>query len=140
MSENKKYFLDFNGLQSLWNKMKSTFATNADLLSLTGQIGTINTNLSLLENNINSVETLALSYSPKVASNYSAALIYANTAPAGTIIVVGNNETINGVLYSEGFYIVDNNKTIKYIGTSTNTSNQANYFVVWLFLTIFVRN
>lgn len=125
MAGNKKYFLDLSGLQSLWNKMKSTFASITDLQSVIAQVGTINNNLALLQGNIDNVEAITLSYAPKFAINYSDALNKASKAEtaAGSIIIVGQDETKNDITYKEGFYIVHTDKSIHYLGTSTGVSN-----------------
>ena len=120
MSEtNKKYFLDLGGLQTLWAKMKNVFASKTDVNE---QFGTISQNIEVLSNEIDGVETLTLSYAPKIAKNYSAAVALAAELSAGTIIIVGENEVVGEVEYNEGFYIVDTNKTISYIGTSTGST------------------
>ena len=124
MADNKKYFLDLGGLQSLWEKMKSTFASITDLQSVTAQVGTINTNLALLQGNIDNVEAITLSYAPKFAVNHSDALVKASKegTAAGSIIIVGQDEVKDGITYPEGFYIVHTDKSIHYLGTSTGAS------------------
>ena len=125
MADNKKYFLDLGGLQTLWNKMKTTFASITDMQSLNANVGTISANLDILRNDIDINEALTLSYAPKTAINYSAALKIASEATAaGTIIIVGEDETIGDVTYSEGFYIVHTDASLQYIGTSTGISGQ----------------
>lgn len=122
MADTKKYFLDFGGLQALWNKMKSTFAAKSDVTYINGQISTINQNLAALQQDIDGVEQLALSYAPKEADTYSKAVEYAQSVPAGTVIVVGASEEVDGVTYDEGFYIVDGNKTLHYIATANGAT------------------
>ena len=131
MADNKKYFLDLSGLQSLWTKMKSTFATKSDISSvesnisnINGQLVSINTNLEVLRGDIDGVEALTLSYAPKLAKNYSDAVSQASNLSAGTIIIVGESETIGDNTYLEGFYIVDGDKSVHYIGTSTGVSTE----------------
>jgi hypothetical protein len=121
MAENK-YFLDLAGLQSLWNKMKSTFASKGDVEAIESQIGTINENIANLEKDIADVEALTLLNAPKEAINYSDAISKVNADPktvsAGSIIVVGSDEELDGVTYKEGFYIVDTDRSLHYIGTT----------------------
>lgn len=124
MANDKKYFLDLGGLQTLWGKMKNTFASKSDLNAVNSQIGTINTNLTALQADIDGVENITLSYAPKTAKNYSEALSYASMAPAGTIIIVGEDEVINDITYNEGFYIVDGDKSIHFIGTSSGIASE----------------
>lgn len=122
MAETKKYFLDLSGLQSLWNKMKDTFASKGDVEAFGGQISTINENIANLEKDIADSEALTLYYAPKEAVNYSDAISKVNADPAvisaGSIIVVGADEVIDGVTYKEGFYIVDTDRSLHYIGTT----------------------
>ena len=114
----QKYFLDYSGLQTLWSKIKNTFANKSE-------VGTINTNIEALQGNIDNIEAIVLSYAPKIANKYSTAVTIAKleTTAAGTIIIVGQNETINDITYNEGFYIVDTDKSIHYIGTASGTTN-----------------
>lgn len=115
MTDNKKFFLDLSGLQILWNKMKSTFASKSEIDNIT-------LNINALKSDIDGVEALTLSYAPKEAYSYSVAVELAKEVPAGTIIIVGNDELINDTNYVQGFYIVDNDKIPHYIGTSSGTA------------------
>ena len=85
MAETKKYFLDFGGLQTLWAKMKNTFASTSDVETLEGRIGTISESITGLEEDIQAVQDLTLSYKPKVVSKYSDAEAY-NVANASVLI------------------------------------------------------
>lgn len=123
MAETKKYFLDFGGLQTLWGKMKNTFATKNSVEALSSRLGTAETNITNLGKDIESVEAITLSYAPKVVEKYSNALAVVNAVSAGQIFVVGNDETIDEVLYKEGFYIVDSDKTLHYVGTTAGGSD-----------------
>lgn len=116
MADNKKYFLDLTGLRALWSKMKNAFASKEE-------VETIKVHISTLQADIDGVEALTLSYAPKIADNYSAAVELAKTNPAGTVIVVKANQTIDDVVYNKGFYIIDGDKAPHYIGTSTGTSS-----------------
>ena len=123
MAETKKYFLDFGGLQTLWAKMKNTFAAKSDVEALGSRVGTAETNITNLTKDLESVEAITLSYAPKAVEKYSDALAVVETVSAGQIFVVGNNEEIDGVTYKEGFYIVDTDKTLHYVGTTTGGSD-----------------
>lgn len=119
MAETKKYFLDFGGLQTLWGKMKNTFAAKSDVELLGSRVGTAEQNITNLTKDIEDVEAITLSYAPKAVEKYSDALAAVESVSAGQIFVVGNDETIDDVLYKEGFWIVDNDKTLHYVGTTT---------------------
>lgn len=123
MAETKKYFLDFGGLQTLWAKMKNTFAAKSDVEALGSRVGTAETNITNLTKDLESVEAITLSYAPKAVEKYSDALAVVETVSAGQIFVVGNDEEIDGVTYKEGFYIVDTDKTLHYVGTTTGGSD-----------------
>lgn len=123
MAETKKYFLDLGGLQTLWSKMKNTFAAKGDVEALGGRLGTAEQNITNLGKDIESVEAITLSYAPKVVEKYSDALAVISNVSAGQIFVVGNDETVENVLYKEGFYIVDNDKTLHYVGTTAGGSD-----------------
>lgn len=123
MADNKKYFLELGGLQALWNKMKSTFALASDVNALSGTVSGFDASIKALQSDVDGVEALTLSYAPKAADNYSAASALAATVPAGTVIVVGADETIDGKKYLKGFYIVDNDKSVQYVGTTDGTED-----------------
>ena len=88
MADNKKYFLELSGLQALWNKMKSTFALASDVNALGGTVSGFDASIKALQSDVDGVEALTLSYAPKAADNYTAALGLAASVPAGTVIVV----------------------------------------------------
>lgn len=128
MAETKKYFLDFGGLQTLWAKMKSTFASKSDVETLEGIIGTISGRITGLEEDIQAVQDLTLSYKPKVVSKYSDALTMIGNVDAGQLFIVENDETDDNdldlnVLYRKGFYLLDNDKALHFIGTSVGGSD-----------------
>lgn len=123
MADNKKYFLELSGLQALWNKMKSTFALASDVNALGGTVSGFDASIKALQSDVDGVEALTLSYAPKAADNYTAALGLAASVPAGTVIVVGADETIDGKKYLKGFYIVDNDKSVQYVGTTDGTED-----------------
>lgn len=104
MSENKKYFLDLGGLKTLWNKMKSTFASKSDLESILNMV---------------------LAVSPKEVDTYSIALESAKSVAPGIAIKVKNSETINGEVKSAGIYLVENLDpvTLVYVGDSKSTTS-----------------
>ena len=126
MAETKKYFLDFGGLQTLWAKMKNTFASISDVETLEGRIGTIGESITDLEGDILAVQELTLSYKPKIVSKYSDALTMIENVDAGQLFIVENDETDDtglNVLYRKGFYLLDNDKALHFIGTSVGSSD-----------------
>lgn len=122
-NETKKQFLDFGGLQILWGKMKSTFALKGDVEAVGSRLTTAEENITNLTKDIESVEAITLSYAPKAVENYSEALAAVDNIQAGQIFIVNSDETVDDVTYKEGFYIVDNDKTLHYIGTTTGGSD-----------------
>ena len=104
MSENKKYFLDLGGLKTLWDKMKSSFASKTDL---------------------ESVLNMVLAVSPKEVNTYSDALEAAKSIAPGIAIKVKNAETINDETKPAGIYLVENLEpvTLVYVGNSKTSTN-----------------
>lgn len=120
---NTKSFLDFHGLQTFWNKLKATFAdkrtVDSSLNSINTEIVGIKTNISGLNYEISNIKQNINEISPKEAINYSHALSLALSSRPATIIEVKGDETINGIDYFSGFYIVGSNGTLKYLGVSS---------------------
>lgn len=123
----KKLFLDYTGLTTLWNKMKNTFAgkaaTDEAFGNIQNSINTINGDISTINTELDTIDANVVASTPKEAANYSAALELANSLVPGTIINVKGAETVDGAMYVGGFYIVDGKSpaTIKYIGTSSGS-------------------
>ena len=117
MADNKKYFLDFGGLQTLWNKMKGTFAGKA----------ATETAITDINKNLETILNMVLAVSPKVVDNYSAALSAAPEVVPGIAIKVKNEETINDVVKPSGIYLIENTDPVSliYVGnTNSNISNE----------------
>lgn len=117
MADNKKYFLDFGGLQTLWNKMKGTFAGKA----------ATETAITDINKNLETILNMVLAVSPKVVDNYSAALLAAPEVVPGIAIKVKNEETINDVVKPAGIYLIENTDPVAliYVGnTNSNISNE----------------
>lgn len=142
MSEIKqsKYFLDLQGLTTLWNKIKSTFADKAatenTLSGINTDLGKVKTDVSALSTEIGEVENLTLSLAPKPAKNYSAALVIAGGSTPGIIIDIAEPEDVkitdeNGlektINYGSGLYIVTSNDPaeIKFLSTSTGSADDS---------------
>ena len=125
-----RQFLDYNGLQILWNKINGTFATKSELneykTTIADAIGDINDNIdgqkSLIEANNDAIESIAnivKAGGPKECENYTAAIEIAGTELAiGAVINIKNQSTYNGTEYSAGLYIVTGKGTIKKINTA----------------------
>lgn len=120
MSENKKYFLDFGGLQTLWTKMKNTFANKAEV---TESINNVNTEISVINSNLESILNSILAISPKEVDNYTAAVAVASQIAPGIAIKVKNDETINGEVKSAGIYLVENLNPISLVFVGNSNSN-----------------
>lgn len=120
---NKKFFLDLTGLQTLWTKMKGTFAdkkTTDDAIStINGRLSTIDGNIVSLGEDVEANLASLAVISPKAVENYSAALEASKTLAVGTVVKVENDETVGEIKYNGGFYFVDGMGSIKYIGTSS---------------------
>ena len=113
MADNKKYFLDFGGLQSLWNKMKGTFAGKTET----------ETAISDINNNLETILNMVLAVSPKVVDNYSAALLAAPSVAPGIAIKVNNAETVNGEVKPAGIYLIENTDPVSIIYVGNSNSN-----------------
>lgn len=125
---NKKFFLDLTGLQTLWTKMKGTFAdkkTTEDAIStINGRLSTIDGNIVSLGEGVEANLASLAVISPKAVENYSAALEASKTLAVGTVVKVENDETVGEIKYNGGFYFVDGVGSIKYIGTSSGADEE----------------
>ena len=127
MAENKKLFLDLQGLTTLWEKLKTTFTTKTEFSGLEQTVGGLNTSVGVINEEINSINTHLDTIGPKTGRNYSEALNFAQSLAEGAIIKVTENEKIDEIVYNAGLYIVDSIdgvKTIKFIGTNAGTDNE----------------
>lgn len=119
---NMKQFLDLRGLNTFWNKIKSTFADKQSVDSAVGALGSritsLSGNVSLLSSEISNVKESIkdiTGFEPIVVNNYLEALGIVDSVKPTRIIEVLNDYTLAGNVYKSGFYIVTNNKTLQYI-------------------------
>ena len=106
MADNKKYFLDLGGLQSLWTKMKNTFASKTEV-----------------ENNLETILNMVLAVSPKEVNSYSEAISAAPSVAPGIAIKVKNEETVNDVIKPAGIYLVESIDPVSLIYVGNSNSN-----------------
>jgi hypothetical protein len=129
MAENtKKFFLDLAGLNTLWEKMKNTFAGKDDVTVLETAVSQLDTDVKTLDNEFDSLSARVDNITPKKETTYSDALNIVDKLSEGTVIKVSTAETIDNKTYAAGLYIVDSHtdgtKFIKYIGTSSGTGEE----------------
>ena len=125
---NKRYFLDLEGLTSVWNKIKSTFASKDELSevdnkfnNVTGEVNGIKSSIETLETNIEQVQAIALSHAPIEVNYYSEAVAASNNLSVGTLINVKSsdlNEDGGESGYLAGIYVVTGAGTIEYLSTT----------------------
>jgi archaellum component FlaC len=125
---NKRYFLDLEGLTSVWNKIKSTFASKDELSevdnkfnNVTGEVNGIKSSIETLETNIEQVQSIALSHAPIEVNYYSEAVAASNNLSVGTLINVKSsdlNEDGGESGYLAGIYVVTGAGTIEYLSTT----------------------
>lgn len=130
MADNQKYFLDLTGLTTLWNKIKSTFAdktqTEAGIESLHGELGTLKTEVQLIDTDVTNLETTVLTIAPKEVNYYADAVELSKSSAVGTMISVkypetsADDDTPSG--YATGIYVVVESGKIEYISTSDGDS------------------
>lgn len=112
----QKYFLDLEGLRTLWAKINSNFA-NKEFVD--NELDTIKTDVSTLtgefndfkgqtNNDITAVNETIATFIPRDVENYTNALEVAVGLTPGTVINIKNNETIDGKTYIAGLYMVMN--------------------------------
>lgn len=133
----QKYFLDLEGLRTLWAKINSNFA-NKEFVD--NELDTIKTDVSTLtgefddfkgqtNNDITAVNETIATFIPRDVENYTNALEVAVGLTPGTVINIKNNETIDGKTYIAGLYMVMNpnndpnnpNNIIEKVSTSTGS-------------------
>lgn len=145
----KKFFLDWEGLKSLWTKINATFANKAvvdeSLAQLTDDVAIVNANLNSLSTNVNlridGVEDTIETFMPKEFPTYTDAVRYAPLLAPGTVIkVMGDGPLLdesgtpvvdeNGVtpVYKAGLYIVLDpvNGKIQKISTASGAGDASN--------------
>ena len=139
---NKRFFLDWEGLQHLWNtKIVPTFATKSDtdqkIGEVKGSIGTLSTDYNTFkENTVNSIgginSTIA-SLSPKESEKYSDAInsVKNHELAPGIIINILNDESIENPdgsvsIYKAGLYVVTSSENIEKISTASGAGAGSN--------------
>lgn len=125
----KKFFLDWGGLKTLWNKINLTFANKAEVQQTVENINTsitdLEADLSHLDEAVNlridGVEDTMGTFMPKEYPNYTAAVNGAASSAAGTVIKIledsqlldaeGNpvvGEDGSSPVYKAGLYLIIN--------------------------------
>lgn len=145
----KKFFLDWEGLKSLWTKINATFANKAvvdeSLAQLTDDVAIANANINSLSTNVNlridGVEDTIETFMPKEFPTYTDAVRYAPLLAPGTVIKVMADGPLlnesgtpvqdeNGVtpVYKAGLYIVLDpvNGKIQKISTASGAGDASN--------------
>jgi hypothetical protein len=152
MAENtieRKFFLDWEGVKTLWSKINSTFANKAavddSIGTLTSNINTVAGNLQALDTNVNAridgVDGLIDTFMPREFPTYTDAVKGANMLAPGTVVKVEEDgpllddagESIpdeSGVvpIYKAGFYMVldPENGVIEKVSTASGTGTGGN--------------
>ena len=131
---NKRYFLDLEGLTSVWNKIKLTFASKTEVIevdnkfnNVIGEVNGIKSSIETLENNIDQVQSIALSHAPIEVDYYSEAVEASNNLSVGTLISVkSSNLDENGGEsgYLAGIYVVTGKGSIEYLSTTDGDANE----------------
>lgn len=156
MAENKRFFLDWEGVKTLWGKISSTFATkeavNSAVEEINGSINDLSSNIAgvagdlqaldtQINNRIDGVEGVIGTFAPREYQTYTDAVNGSSELTAGTIINIltdsklldadGNpveNEDGESPVYKAGLYmVVDPAKgTIEKISTASGSGVGAN--------------
>lgn len=140
----KKSFLDWGGLKTLWAKIISTFASKSELNE---EIYKVNSDILELGNEvvqlgydtntkISGIEDLIETFMPREFENYTEAVAASSLLSPGTVIKIlndsqkydvdGNPELdSNGepILYRQGLYMIFNNKHGILVKISTTTGS-----------------
>lgn len=152
MAENnteKKFFLDWGGLQTLWKKINLTFANKVEIEQTVSDINTsitdLEADLSNLDETVNlridGVEGTMDTFMPREFENYTAAVNGVKTLAPGTVIKVLEDSQLvddsgepipdeDGAtpFYSKGLYIVlsPSEGKIEKISTASGTGTGGN--------------
>lgn len=144
----RKFFLDWEGVKTLWGKINSTFANKAavedSLDTLTSNIHTVTGNLQTLDTTVNAridaVDDLIDTFMPREFPTYTDAVKGAAVLSPGTVVKVENDgpllddagnpvEDETGIIpiYKAGFYMIldPENGIIKKVSTSSGTGSDA---------------
>lgn len=141
----KKFFLDWEGLKSLWSKINSTFAKKAVVEQLNSDLSTVNAKLETLDGTVNlridGVEETIDSFIPKDFKTYTDAVKHAPLLVPGAVVnVLADGPLLdesdnpvqdeNGAtpVYKAGLYIVSDpvNGKIQKISTAAGTGAASN--------------
>ena len=152
MAENnieKKFFLDWGGLKTLWNKINSTFANKAavedSIQTITSNINTVAGDLQTLDTTVNAridgTEGLIETFMPREFQTYTDAVKGARLLAPGTVVKVLNDgpllddsgepipdESGNTPVYTAGLYVIldPENGLIEKISTASGTGTGGN--------------
>ena len=152
MAENnieKKFFLDWGGLKTLWNKINSTFANKAaveeSIQTITSNINTVAGDLQTLDTTVNAridgTEGLIETFMPREFQTYTDAVKGARLLAPGTVVKVLNDgpllddngepvpdESGNTPVYTAGLYVIldPENGIIEKISTASGTGTGGN--------------
>lgn len=140
----KKFFLDWEGVKTLWKKINLTFANKTEvddsIGTLTSNINTVAGNLQSLDNTINArvdgVDDLIDTFMPREFPTYTDAIKGSNVLSPGTVIKIENDGPLlddNGdpvedatgeiPIYKKGLYVVldPENGIIEKISTASGS-------------------
>ena len=125
MAENtieKKFFLDWEGLKTLWSKINSTFA-NKEVVE--GELGRLDTDIKTVKGNLETfqgqvqesfegVDNLINTFMPREFPTYTDAVKGANMLAPGTVVKVETDspllddlgEPVDDKIYTAGLYMI----------------------------------
>lgn len=144
MAENtieRKFFLDWEGVKTLWGKINSTFANKAavedSVNTLTSNINTVAGNLQALDTSVNNridgVNDLIDTFMPREFETYTAAVQSSIMFAPGAIVKVQNDTPIedengNVKVFKAGFYMIldPENGIIEKVSTASGTGTGGN--------------
>lgn len=128
--QTNRQFLDYNGLQTLWNGIKEKFASLATVGDIQASIANINASIAELEktngefnnsfnDSLNSIQLTLNQLSPLSANSYNKLMELADSARLGSVIYLKNESES----YKAGPYIVTGKGAVAYINTHEGTIN-----------------
>lgn len=144
MAENtieRKFFLDWEGVKTLWGKINSTFANKAavedSVNTLTSNINTVAGSLQALDtavnNRIDGVNDLIDTFMPREFETYTAAVQSSIMFAPGAVVKVQNDTPVEGEngdvkVFKAGFYMIldPENGIIEKISTASGTGTGGN--------------
>lgn len=116
----KKFFLDLEGLGTLWSKIKSNFAGKSETETA---LSNVNTNISNVQKDLESILNMVLAVSPKEVNTYSDAVLAAPDVVPGIAIKVNTAETVNDIVKPAGIYLVENVDPVSLVFVGNADSN-----------------